>query len=52
MKPGSKLALGAVIGLAFGVVVGIATDLPFAPEIGLLVGGLAGWAAGRPSSSY
>ena len=35
--------LGAVIGLALGVVVGVTTDLPLAPEGGLVLGALVGW---------
>jgi hypothetical protein len=34
---------GAVVGVAIGILVSVATDVPFAPEAGLLVGGLAGW---------
>jgi hypothetical protein len=32
-----------VSGLALGVVVSVTTDLPVAPEVGLLLGLLAGW---------
>jgi hypothetical protein len=38
------VAVGAAIGLAVGIVVGFATDLPLAPEAGLLLGGLIAWA--------
>jgi hypothetical protein len=34
---------GAVLGLALGIVVGLATDVPFAPEAGLVLGALLGW---------
>jgi hypothetical protein len=34
---------GAVIGLAVGIVVSVMTDVPLAPEIGLVVGLGAGW---------
>ena len=34
---------GAVVGVAIGILVSVATDVPFAPEAGLLLGGLAGW---------
>jgi hypothetical protein len=37
------VAIGAVTGVALGIVVSVATDIPFAPEIGLLVGGVVGW---------
>ena len=36
-------AVGAAVGLALGIVVSIATDVPLAPEAGLVLGGLAGW---------
>jgi hypothetical protein len=35
--------LGAVIGVAAGIVVSVTTDIPLAPEVGLLLGGVAGW---------
>jgi hypothetical protein len=34
---------GAVVGVALGIVVSVVTDVPFAPEAGLLIGGLVGW---------
>lgn len=37
------LGVGAVIGLALGVLVSVTTDLPLAPEAGLVIGLLAGW---------
>jgi hypothetical protein len=37
------VCVGAAIGLALGIVVSVTTDLPLAPEVGLLLGGLAGW---------
>ena len=43
MSIGAAIALGAVMGLALGVVVSVTTDVPFAPEVGLLLGALAGW---------
>ena len=42
------ILVGAVIGLAIGIVVSVATDVPLAPEAGLVLGGLVGWLAGRP----
>jgi hypothetical protein len=45
MTMGAAIAVGAVIGLALGIVVSVATDLPLAPEVGLLLGALAGWRA-------
>jgi len=41
------VAVGAVIGLLLGVVVSLATDIPFAPEAGLVIGGLIAWAVRR-----
>jgi hypothetical protein len=37
------LVVGAVVGLALGIVVSVATDLPLAPEAGLALGLLGGW---------
>ena len=37
------LAAGAVLGVTVGMVLGIATDLPFLPETGLVLGLAAGW---------
>ena len=47
MSVGAAVAVGAVIGLALGILVSIATDLPLAPEIGLILGGLGGWLSAR-----
>jgi hypothetical protein len=41
------IGVGAVLGLALGIVVGVTTDVPFVPEAGLLVGTLLGWLACR-----
>ena len=38
-----SVVLGAAIGVALGIVVSLTTDIPLAPEAGLLVGGLVGW---------
>jgi uncharacterized protein YcfJ len=37
------VVLGAVVGGALGIIVSVTTDVPFAPEAGLLLGGLVGW---------
>jgi len=37
------LAVGGATGLAVGIVVRVLTDVPFTPEIGLLLGLLIGW---------
>jgi len=41
------IGLGAVLGLALGIVVSVTTDIPLAPEAGLVVGALVGWLARR-----
>jgi hypothetical protein len=47
MSLGAAIALGAVIGLAVGIVVSVITDLPLAPEVGVVLGGLVGWQSRR-----
>jgi hypothetical protein len=47
MSTGLAIAVGAVAGLALGIVVSVATDVPLAPEIGLVLGGLVGWLSRR-----
>jgi hypothetical protein len=54
IRPGNQrraawvsLVLGAVIGLAVGLLVSITTDVPLAPEAGLAVGVLGGWLVQR-----
>jgi hypothetical protein len=37
------IALGAVVGLGLGIVVSLTTDVPLAPELGLLLGGAVAW---------
>ncbi len=49
MSPGAVIACGAIIGLAVGIVVSIATKLPLAPEGGLAIGALVGWLSQRRS---
>ena len=39
--------VGAVLGLALGILVSATTDVPFAPEVGLLLGALVGWFSRR-----
>jgi hypothetical protein len=38
---------GAVVGVALGILVSATTDLPLAPEAGLLLGALVGWLTRR-----
>ena len=47
MSVGVAIALGAVLGLALGVVVSVTTEVPFAPEVGLVLGALVGWLSRR-----
>jgi hypothetical protein len=44
---GTAIAVGAVIGLALGIVISLTTDVPLAPEVGLLLGALGGGLARR-----
>ena len=44
------LVVGAVIGLVLGILVSVTTDVPFAPEIGLVFGALVGWLSRRVST--
>jgi hypothetical protein len=43
MSSGAAIGIGAAVGLAVGILVSIATDVPLAPEGGLLIGVLVGW---------
>jgi len=47
MSTGAAIAIGAVAGLALGILVSVSSDIPFAPEIGLVLGALVGWLARR-----
>jgi len=40
-----------VIGLALGIVVSVATEIPLAPELGLLLGALVAWLLRRERAS-
>jgi hypothetical protein len=51
VSPGLAIAVGAVIGLVIGILVSVITDIPLAPEGGLLLGGLAGWLSHRRHGS-
>jgi hypothetical protein len=43
MSTGAAIAVGAVIGLALGILLSVITDVPLAPEGGLVLGALVGW---------
>ena len=47
MGVGAAIALGAVLGLALGILVSVTTDVPLAPEAGLVVGAVVGWFSHR-----
>jgi len=47
MSIGAAIGLGAVLGLALGIAVGLTTDVPLAPEAGLILGALLGWLSRR-----
>jgi hypothetical protein len=47
VSAGATIALGAVLGLALGIVVSVTTDIPLAPEAGLLLGAVVGWLSRR-----
>ena len=44
------LVVGALIGLALGVLVSVTTDVPLAPEAGVVLGALVGWLSRRVST--
>jgi hypothetical protein len=44
---GAAIALGAVMGLALGILVSVTTELQLAPEIGLALGAIVGWLSRR-----
>jgi hypothetical protein len=48
MSLGAAVVLGAVMGLALGIAMSVITDLPFAPETGLVLGALVAWLTRRP----
>jgi hypothetical protein len=43
MSTGAAIVIGAVFGLALGILVSVTTSVPLAPEAGLLLGVLGGW---------
>jgi uncharacterized protein YqgC (DUF456 family) len=51
LSAGPAIAIGAFVGLVVGILVSIATDLPLAPEAGLVLGALVGWLASRDNEA-
>ena len=47
MTVGATIALGAFIGLVLGILVSLTTNVPLAPEAGLVLGAGAGWLVSR-----
>jgi hypothetical protein len=47
MSTGAAIAVGAVTGLALGILISVTTDVPLAPEVGLVLGALVGWLSHR-----
>jgi hypothetical protein len=47
VSTGAAIGLGALAGLLLGILVSATTDLPLAPEAGLMLGGVAGWLSRR-----
>jgi hypothetical protein len=50
MSTGAAVAVGAVAGLVLGIVLSLTTDVPLAPEVGLVLGALSGWLVRRNRS--
>ena len=50
-RPWLFLVVGAAIGLALGILVSLTTDVPLAPEAGLVIGLVVGWLLRRMSTS-
>jgi hypothetical protein len=44
---GTRIAVGALVGLGLGVLVSLTTDVPLAPELGLVFGAVAAWLSAR-----
>ena len=44
---GAAIGVGAVIGLALGILISVTTGVPLTPEVGLVLGALVGWLSRR-----
>jgi hypothetical protein len=42
-----SIVMGAALALLLGILVSVTAGVPFAPEVGLLLGGLVGWFAAK-----
>jgi hypothetical protein len=42
-RPMRSIVMGAALGLLLGILVSVTAGVPFAPEVGLVLGGLVGW---------
>ena len=51
MSDGALIAVGAVAGLVVGILVSVTTDVPLAPEVGLVLGALIAWFSRRGRSA-
>jgi hypothetical protein len=49
-RPWLFLVVGAAIGLALGILLSLTTDVPLAPEAGLVIGLFVGWLSRRMSA--
>jgi hypothetical protein len=47
VSDGALIAIGAAVGLVLGIVVSVITDLPLAPELGVLLGAVVAWLSRR-----
>ena len=47
LSDGALIAAGAALGFVLGIGVSLSTDVPLAPELGLVLGGLIAWASRR-----
>jgi hypothetical protein len=47
MSTGAAIGVGAVTGLVLGILLGVTTNVPLAPEAGLVLGALVGWLSRR-----
>ena len=47
MSAGAAIGVGAVTGLTLGILLSVTTDVPLAPEVGLVLGALIVWLSRR-----